>query len=219
MALSSGDKVRAYEIVAPLGAGGIGEVYRARDLKLGRDVAMKLFPASLAGDADWLARVQRESQVLAPLPHPNIAAIYALEGNAIVNDGLRAVKEWCEVGIVRRGFEKGRRETCQTDAGGLTNSPERVRARTLSGPLFQFSRILLDLIFRRGVMRFGRSVALTVPARCQNVGCLALWWESSASAGTWPSAMTVIMASSGTGNGCASKPFRAASAELFATTE
>ena len=94
-----------------------------------------------------------------------------------------------------------------------------VRARALSGPLFQFRRILLDLIFRRGVMRFGRSVALTVPARCQNVGCLALWWESSASAGTWPSAMTVIMAWSGTGNGCASKPFRAASAELFATTE
>ena len=84
MALNAGDKFGPYEIVAPLGEGGMGEVYRARDLKLGRDVAVKVLPAALAGDADYLARFQREAQVLASLQHPNIAAIYGLEGNAIV---------------------------------------------------------------------------------------------------------------------------------------
>ena len=84
MALNAGDKLGSYEIVAPIGAGGMGEVYRAHDSKLNRDVAVKVLPASLAKDADFLARFQREAQVLASLNHPNIAAIYGLEGNAIV---------------------------------------------------------------------------------------------------------------------------------------
>src|SRR5262245_688002 len=82
--LSTGDKVGSYEIVALLGKGGMGEVYRARDSKLNRDVAIKVMPPGLAGDADYIARFQREAQVLASLNHPNIAAIYGLEGNAIV---------------------------------------------------------------------------------------------------------------------------------------
>ena len=65
MPLSTGEKLGPYEIVSPLGAGGMGEVYRARDLKLGRDVAVKVLPAALAGDADYLARFQREAQELA----------------------------------------------------------------------------------------------------------------------------------------------------------
>src|SRR5229473_1836313 len=84
MTLSDGTRLGPYEILAPLGAGGMGEVYRARDLKLGRDVAIKVLPAALANDADYMARFQREAQVLASLNHPNIATIYGLEENAIV---------------------------------------------------------------------------------------------------------------------------------------
>src|SRR5262249_31333851 len=84
MPLSPGDKLGAYEIVALLGKGGMGEVYRARDVKLNRDVAIKVLPPALASDADYRARFEREAQVLASLNHPNIAAIYGLEGNAIV---------------------------------------------------------------------------------------------------------------------------------------
>src|SRR5512135_229408 len=79
MTLAVGTKLGPYEIQAPLGAGGMGEVYRARDGKLNRDVAIKVLPETLARDADRLARFQREAQVLASLNHPHIAAIYGLE--------------------------------------------------------------------------------------------------------------------------------------------
>src|SRR3989442_16010106 len=81
---SRGAKLGPYEIVVPLGAGGMGEVYRARDTKLGRDVALKVLPEAFARDADRLARFQREAQVLASLNHPNIAAIYGVEERALV---------------------------------------------------------------------------------------------------------------------------------------
>src|SRR5262249_16682369 len=68
-----------YEIRSAIGAGGMGEVYRARDTKLGRDVAIKVLPASLTNDPDRLARFQREAQVLAALNHPNIAAIFHVQ--------------------------------------------------------------------------------------------------------------------------------------------
>jgi eukaryotic-like serine/threonine-protein kinase len=79
MALSSGSHVGPYEILAAIGAGGMGEVYRARDAKLGRDVALKVLPQAFARDADRLARFQREAKVLASLNHSNIASIYGLE--------------------------------------------------------------------------------------------------------------------------------------------
>jgi Tol biopolymer transport system component len=79
MSLSPGTRIGPYEVVASLGAGGMGEVYRARDSRLGRDVAIKLLPAALVTDADRLARFEREARVLASLTHPNIAAIYGLE--------------------------------------------------------------------------------------------------------------------------------------------
>ena len=79
MSLAAGTKLGPYEILAPLGAGGMGEVYRARDGKLNREVAIKVLPEAVAEDADRLARFQREAQVLAALNHPHIAAIYGLE--------------------------------------------------------------------------------------------------------------------------------------------
>ncbi len=79
MTLAAGTKLGPYEILSPLGAGGMGEVYRARDGKLNRDVAIKVLPEAVAEDAERLARFQREAQVLASLNHPHIAAIYGLE--------------------------------------------------------------------------------------------------------------------------------------------
>ena len=84
MPLAPGTRFGPYEVTGPLGAGGMGEVYRARDTKLNRDVALKVLPAALAHDADYLARFEREAQVLASLNHPNIAAIYGIEDHAIV---------------------------------------------------------------------------------------------------------------------------------------
>ena len=79
MTLSPGTKHGPYEILAPLGAGGMGEVYRARDTRLRREVAIKALPAALAADPERLARLEREARLLAALNHPNIAAIYGVE--------------------------------------------------------------------------------------------------------------------------------------------
>ena len=73
-----------YRITAKLGEGGMGEVWRATDTKLNREVAIKILPDAFANDSDRLARFQREAQVLASLNHPNIAAIYAVEDRALV---------------------------------------------------------------------------------------------------------------------------------------
>jgi eukaryotic-like serine/threonine-protein kinase len=82
MALSVGTRLGSHEITGLLGKGGMGEVYRARDLKLKRDVAIKILPEEFARDADRMARFQREAQILASLNHPNIAGIHELqEGN------------------------------------------------------------------------------------------------------------------------------------------
>ena len=87
MALSAGTRLGPYEILSPLGAGGMGEVYRARDVKLSRDVAIKILPASFAMDPDRLARFEREARLLASLNHPHIGAIYGVEDEG----GVRAL--------------------------------------------------------------------------------------------------------------------------------
>ena len=79
MSLTPGTRIGSYEVTGSLGAGGMGEVFRARDTRLHRDVAIKVLPAAVAEDADRLARFTREAQTLAALNHPNIAAIYGLE--------------------------------------------------------------------------------------------------------------------------------------------
>src|ERR1022692_4260885 len=79
MPLSSGTRLGPYEIQSPLGAGGMGEVYRATDTKLGRDVALKVLPAEMAHDPERLARFRREAKALAQLDHPNIVTIHSVE--------------------------------------------------------------------------------------------------------------------------------------------
>jgi serine/threonine protein kinase len=79
MVQKSGTKFGPYEILAPLGVGGMGEVYRARDTNLNRDVALKILPALFTNDVERMARFRREAQVLASLNHPNIGSIYGLE--------------------------------------------------------------------------------------------------------------------------------------------
>jgi serine/threonine protein kinase len=84
LTLTSGTRLGVYEVIASIGAGGMGEVYRARDTKLHREVAIKVLPDVFAGDPDRLGRFEREAHTLAVLNHPNIAQIYGLEGSALV---------------------------------------------------------------------------------------------------------------------------------------
>ena len=87
LALTPGTRLGPYEVTALIGEGGMGQVYRATDTKLNRQVAIKMLPPALAADPDRLARFQREAEVLASLNHPNIAAIYGLEDA----DGVKAL--------------------------------------------------------------------------------------------------------------------------------
>ena len=94
MPLAAGTRLGPYEITAQLGAGGMGEVYRARDPRLDRIVAIKLVPDAFAGDLDRLARFEREARLLASLNHSNIAVIHGLEAV----DGRRFIVMECVEG-------------------------------------------------------------------------------------------------------------------------
>ena len=100
MALTSGTRLGVYEISSLLGEGGMGQVYRARDTKLDRDVAIKVLPEAFVADLDRVARFEREAKTLASLNHPNIAAIYGLEEGP-------AVKGPAEEGPARAGPHMG----------------------------------------------------------------------------------------------------------------
>ncbi len=84
MPVALGTRIGSFEILAPLGSGGMGEVYRARDTKLKREIALKVLPETFASDPERMARFQREAEVLAALNHPNIAQIYGVEERALV---------------------------------------------------------------------------------------------------------------------------------------
>src|SRR5262252_8794125 len=86
-ALAPGRRFGRYEVVGRLGAGGMGEVYRARDLDLGREVAIKILPRRFMADAEYLARFEREARTLASLNHPHVATIHGIEDI----DGARAI--------------------------------------------------------------------------------------------------------------------------------
>ena len=79
MPLSSGTRLGVYEVIALLGEGGMGQVYRARDAKLGREVAIKVLPDAVAADPERIARFEREAKALAALNHPNIATLFGME--------------------------------------------------------------------------------------------------------------------------------------------
>src|SRR5512138_3464274 len=82
LALTTGTRLGVYEVTAQIGEGGMGQVFRATDTKLKRQVAIKVLPPAVAADHDRLARFQREAEVLASLNHPHIAGIYGLEESA-----------------------------------------------------------------------------------------------------------------------------------------
>ena len=104
MTLAAGTRLGPYEILAPLGAGGMGEVYRARDSKLDRDVAIKVLPQSVMADPERLARFEREAKVVAALSHPNILAIH----DFATHDGTTyAVMELLEGETLRGKLDQG----------------------------------------------------------------------------------------------------------------
>ena len=90
VALTPGTRLGPYEITDQIGVGGMGEVYRARDVNLGRDVAIKVLPEAFAQDADRLVRFEREAKTLASLNHPNIAIIYGFEKGPAAFDSAQA---------------------------------------------------------------------------------------------------------------------------------
>src|SRR6202048_2095847 len=104
MALTSGSKLGPYEIQSPLGAGGMGEVYRAKDTRLGRDVALKVLPESFTRDVDRLRRFEQEARAVAALSHPNILAIHDIG----THDGAPfLVSEFLEGQTLREKLEVG----------------------------------------------------------------------------------------------------------------
>ena len=104
MPLTPGSQLGVFTITGPIGVGGMGEVYQATDTNLKRQVAIKVLPSSVAGDADRLARFQREAEVLAALNHPHIAAIYGLEETP---DGTALVMELVEGEDLSRRIARG----------------------------------------------------------------------------------------------------------------
>src|SRR6202041_454099 len=111
MALTSGTKLGPYEIVAPIGAGGMGEVYRAKDTRLGRDVAIKVLPEAFARDADRLRRFEQEARAVAALNHPNILAIHDI---GEYNGAPYLVSELLEGASLRAELEHGPLATRKT---------------------------------------------------------------------------------------------------------
>src|SRR5262245_14520162 len=104
MSLNSGTRLGPYEIVSPLGSGGMGEVYRAHDTRLGRDVAIKVLPEDLSSDPDLKARFEREARTISALSHPHICHLYDI-GSQDGTDYL--VMELLEGETLQRRMEKG----------------------------------------------------------------------------------------------------------------
>ncbi len=104
MTISTGSRLGPYEILAPLGAGGMGEVYRARDGKLGREVAVKVLPARLSADPEALSRFEREARAVAALSHPNILSIFDF---GVHGETVYAVMELLEGGTLRERLSSG----------------------------------------------------------------------------------------------------------------
>ena len=159
MALQQGTRLGAYEIMSPLGTGGMGEVYRARDTKLQRDVALKILPETMARDAQRMARFEREAQVLASLNHPNIAAIYGLEDSkdvrALVMELVegQTLGERISVAAVSRppgGFPE--RKAAGEDTGTATGERRSLMATDEALPIAKQIAEALEYAHERGVI-------------------------------------------------------------------
>jgi eukaryotic-like serine/threonine-protein kinase len=127
--LQSGARLGPYEILSPLGAGGMGEVYRARDARLGRDVALKVLPAGLSADPERLRRFEQEARAAAALNHPNILAVYdigTLDGTPYI------VSELLEGETLRARLARG--PTRRTDTPSPGGSPVPEASKTVGGP-------------------------------------------------------------------------------------
>jgi serine/threonine protein kinase len=107
MPLTTGTRLGQYEILGPLGAGGMGEVYRARDTKLNRDVAVKVLAEAVANDRERLARFAGEAQALAALNHPNIATIYGVEDGATQAIVMELVEGATLADLMRGAVDRG----------------------------------------------------------------------------------------------------------------
>ena len=142
MPLSPGTRLGPYEVVALVGEGGMGQVYRARDTKLNRDVALKVLPEAFVNDPERLARFKREAQVLASLNHPNIAAIYGLEDSGSVQ---ALVMEFVEGETLAARLAQGYRQ----DVGRVLSDPPKQNASPSSAGLhitdaLSFARQIAD---------------------------------------------------------------------------
>ncbi len=126
MTLSAGTRLGPYEILSPLGAGGMGEVYRAKDTTLGRDAAIKVLPDGVAQDAERLARSEREARALAALNHPGIVTIYSVEqsGDGLRKAGLNVPEPVLMIGCPsRRGRMRPRFPAVDARAPGPATGP------------------------------------------------------------------------------------------------
>ncbi|MBI3400162.1 MAG: protein kinase [Acidobacteria bacterium] len=124
MSLHPGLRVGPYDVVAPLGAGAMGEVFRAHDTRLKRDVALKVLPLTAVSDSDRRSRFDREAQVLASLNHPNIAQVFGVEEN----DGTRTVQVTTDGGL-NPMWPPGGREIRRT--GDLQRRNRRTRGASV----------------------------------------------------------------------------------------
>jgi Tol biopolymer transport system component len=159
MSLSPGTKIGSYEIVGALGAGGMGVVYRARDKRLQRDVALKLLPDALASDSERLARFHREAQMLASLNHPNIAQIYGLEGSG---DSQCIVMELIEGETLEERIRRGAvpLEEALEIATQITEALEAAHAREIVHRDLKPANIKLTPDGRVKVLDFGLAKTL-----------------------------------------------------------
>src|SRR5829696_7391104 len=159
MSLSAGAKLGPFEIVAPLGAGGMGEVYRAKDSRLGRDVAIKALPEALAHDAERVARFEREARLLASLNHPNIGGIHGLEE---ANGHRFLILEFIEGQTLAERLRRGAlpmREAltvCRAIAAALEAahmSPEQARGKVLDRrtDIWSFGCVLFECLSGRQI--------------------------------------------------------------------
>jgi len=168
----NGKPVAHYEILEKIGAGGMGEVYRARDTKLGRDVAVKILPPVFARDAERMARFRREAQVLASLNHPNIASIYGLE---TADDSQALVLELVEGPTLADRIARGALPVAEALplAGQMAQALEYAHERGIVHRDFKPANVKMTDDGRVKVLDFGLAKALEDPVAAPSSGALA----------------------------------------------